>query len=110
MVLDNVDEADFLVNAQSVIQSQSSDCGRQNVRPLRDYIPQTQNGSILITTRSQESALKLSELNELIPVDPMDASNAVELLDKKLELTGKTHDKGHVELAATLEFMPLAIV
>ena len=92
IILDNVDDADFLVNVQSVIQSQSDDFGRQTLRPLRDYLPQSQNGSILITTRSQESALKLSEWNDLIPVDPMDVSNAVELLDKRLELTGQRND------------------
>ena len=110
MILDNVDDADFLVNAQPVIQSQSSDSGRQTLRPHRDYLPQSQNGSILITTRSRESALKLSERYDLISVDPMDASNAVELLDKKLESTGQKNDKDHIELAAALEFMPLAIV
>ena len=110
MILDNVDDAGFLVNGQAVIQSQSNDSGRQTLRPLRDYLPQSQNGSILITTRSQESALKLSERNDLIPVDPMDASNAVQLLDKKLESTGQRDDKDLVELAAALEFMPLAIV
>ena len=110
MVLDNVDDADFLVNAQIIIQSQSSDPGRQALQPLRDYLPQSQNRSILITTRSQQSALKLSERNDLIPVDPMDASNAVELLDKKLESTGQRNDKDLIELAAALEFIPLAIV
>ena len=110
MILDNVDDAGYLVNGQAVIQSQSNDSRCQTLRPLRDYLPQSQNGSILITTRSQESALKLSERNDLIPVDPMDASNAVELLNKKLESTGQRNDKDLVELAAALEFMPLAIV
>ena len=110
LILDNVDDADFLVNAQALIQSQPSDLGRRTLRPLRDYLPQSQNGSILITTRSRESALKLSEQNDLIPVDPMDSSNAIELLEKKLESTGQRNDKGHMELATALEFMPLAIV
>ena len=110
MILDNVDDADFFVNAQAPIQSQSSDFGRHTLRPLRDYLPQCKNGSILITTRSQESALKLSERNDLVPVDPMARSNAVELLEKKLESTEQRNNKDHVELAAALEFMPLAIV
>ncbi|KAL9062882.1 MAG: hypothetical protein Q9161_009717 [Pseudevernia consocians] len=110
MILDNVDDADFFVNAQAPIQSQSSDSGRRTLRPLRDYLPQSQNGSILITTRSRESALKLSEWNDLIPVDLMAPSNAVELLEKKLESTEQRNDKDLVKLAAALEFMPLAIV
>lgn len=110
MILDNVDNANFFVNAQAPIQSQSSDSGRRTLRPLRDYLPQSQNGSILVTTRSRESALKLSEWNDLIPVDLMTPSNAVELLKKKLESTEQRNDKDLVELAAALDFMPLAIV
>ena len=110
IILDNVDDADFLVNARVVIQSHSSDSGRQNLRPLRDYLPQSQNGSILITTQSRDSALNLTERNNLIPVDPMDPINAVELLNKKLESIGQKNDKDHEELADALEFMPLAIV
>ena len=34
IILDNVDDADFLVNARVVIQSQSSDSGRQNLQLL----------------------------------------------------------------------------
>lgn len=110
MILDNVDDAGFLVNAQTVIQSQSNDSDRQKFRPLRDYLPQNQNGSILITTRSRKSALKFLERNDLIPVGPINASNAVELLDKKLESIGQRNDKDYRELAAALEFIPLAIV
>ena len=40
----------------------------------------------------------------------MDASNVVELLDKKLESTGQRNDKDFLELAAALELMPLAII
>ena len=40
----------------------------------------------------------------------MAPSNAVELLKKKLESTEQRNDKDLVELAAALEFMPLAIV
>ena len=54
--------------------------------------------------------MKLSEWNDLIPVDLMALSNAVELLEKKLKLTEQRNDKDHMELAAVLEFMPLAIV
>lgn len=40
----------------------------------------------------------------------MDASNAVELLEKKLESIGQKNNKDYKELAVILEFMPLAIV
>ena len=44
MILDDVDDADLLVNAQSVSQSQSIDSGRQTIRQLSNYIPRSQNG------------------------------------------------------------------
>ena len=110
MILDNVDNIDFLINAQAPIQSQLSDSGHYTLRPLRDYLPQSQNGSIFTTTRSRESALKLSEQNDFILVNPMDPSNAVKLLEKKLELIGQRDNKEYSELAAVLKFMSLAIV
>ena len=40
----------------------------------------------------------------------MDLFNAIKLLKKKLELTGQRNNKNYAELAAALEFIPLAIV
>lgn len=110
MVLDNVDEADFLVDAQESVQNHPDGFVRSVLRPLGEYLPQSQNGSILMTTRSQESALKFLEPSGLIPVGHMDQSDAVELIRKKLESTGPSDDSDSMELAATLDFMPLAIV
>ncbi|KAF2098292.1 putative kinesin [Rhizodiscina lignyota] len=110
MILDNVDDAGFLIDSQPVEQSQSSDSSRQVLRPLREYLPQSQNGSILITTRSRESALKLVEQNGIVMVDPMDKADAFELLDKKLEPTVQRNDEDNTRLVAALERMPLAIV
>lgn len=54
--------------------------------------------------------MKLSELDDFIRVDPIDPSNAIKLLEKKLESTGQINKKDYIELAAILKFMPLAIV
>ena len=72
------------------------------------YLPQCQNGSILITTRGRNAALKLVEQHDIITVEPMGEADARTLLEKKL---GKQEDNGRIaELATALEFMPLAIV
>lgn len=110
MVLDNIDNADFLTHAQAVSPSQSRASDHQSPRPLRDYLPQSQNGAILVTTRSRKSALKVAEENEVILIDPMGASHAFELLDKKLGSIGEKNERDLKELAGTLEYMPLAIV
>lgn len=110
IILDNVDDANFLVEAHLVDQSQSSKSNGQSPRPLREYLPQSQNGSVLITTRSRESALKLVESKDIIQVKPMGQTHAAELLGKKLDSTAQGDAKDNAELVAVLEFMPLAIV
>ena len=89
MVLDNADDAAV-------------------VSKIFPYLPQSQNGSVLITTRSMSAALGLVEESEIIPVKPMEGKNAVTLFKKKLGT--ESNSAQLAELAAALEFMPLAIV
>ena len=108
LILDNVDDARFLVDAQPDNSENAS-------KPLREYLPYSQNGSILITTRSREAALKLVEEYGIILAEPMDETHAILLLKKKLEnvktkLGIEFDNKDITELVAVLEFMPLAIV
>jgi tetratricopeptide (TPR) repeat protein len=116
LILDNMDDAGFLVEGQSSSQEgQTNGLDSGLERPLGEYIPQCQNGSILITTRSRSAALKLVEEGNVIPVEPMDKAHAMTLLKKKLENVEKKlgirfQDEGVAELAAALECMPLAIV
>ena len=101
LILDNVDDARFLLEPHS---SQ----GQTASKPLREYLPHYERGSILITTRNKEAALKLIEKRDTIAVEPMNKANAVALFEKKL---GTQADNGEVvKLAAALEYMPLAIV
>ena len=110
LVLDNVDNAAFLVEPPSISQDrQLSGIESGNLRPLVSYLPQCQNGSILITTRSRSAALKLVERRNIITIEPMDRMDAQALFANKL---GK-HDLNidiAAELISALEFMPLAIV
>jgi tetratricopeptide (TPR) repeat protein len=75
---------------------------------LSDYLPQSPNGSILVTSRSQAVAHKLiGTHSNIIEVKPMDEDDALSLLDKKL--CSSTARKGVVKLVHALDFMPLAI-
>ncbi|PMD27600.1 hypothetical protein NA56DRAFT_667207 [Hyaloscypha hepaticicola] len=109
LILDNVDDAGFLVKVQSTSQDgQTNGIGNRNLRPLVAYLPQCPNGSILITTRSESVALELVEQRDIIAVEPMGKADALALFKNKL---GRHEDSDNTaELAATLEFMPLAIV
>jgi hypothetical protein len=100
LILDNVDDARFLLDNKPTTSGSVS-------KPLREYLPQSENSCILITTRSREAALKLVEPYDVIAVDPMDKTHALALFEKKLGV--QEDNKDIAELATVLEFMPLAI-
>ncbi|KAF1937442.1 hypothetical protein EJ02DRAFT_302154, partial [Clathrospora elynae] len=108
LVLDNIDDARFLLDRPVVSPNAAA-------KPLREYLPHCERGSILFTTRNKcggEAALRLVELRNVIAVEPMDESQAIELCEKKLGAQGHSqHNRTDTtELAAVLEYMPLAIV
>jgi hypothetical protein len=101
LVLDNVDDAHFLLDRPAT----NSTAAR---KPLREYLPHCERGSILVTTRNKEAARNLVEQRDIISLEPMDEAQALALFKKKL---GAEEDDGDiVELAAALEYMPLALV
>ena len=77
-------------------------------RPLREYLPHYKRGSILLTTRNKQAALRLVEQRDIATVGPMNKRQALALLEKKLGL--KEDGNNATELVTALENMPLAIV
>ena len=77
-------------------------------RPLIAYVPVSQNGSVLITSRAKDAALKLVEANDIVEVCPMEEELAVALIEKKL--SSKAERKEMVQLAETLECIPFTMV
>jgi hypothetical protein len=72
LVLDNIDNADFLLRSQS--KNSEAQEGSQSIglaQPLFQHLSLTENGSILITTRSRDIALKLVGKSNIIAVEPM---------------------------------------
>ena len=109
LVLDNVDDARFLLGVQSNINGQGQTTNAQVIRKLlREYLPHCERGSVLVTTRNKEAALKLVNQRDIVLVEPMDEAQALALFQKKLGAQGDSGDVA--ELAAALEYMPLAIV
>ncbi|KAF2008302.1 hypothetical protein BU24DRAFT_138403, partial [Aaosphaeria arxii CBS 175.79] len=106
LVLDNVDDASFLLEAQPASSKTAA-------RPLREYLPYCEHGSILVTTRNKEAALQLVEQRNIITLDPMDEAQSLTLLARKLGAQADKSDGAKLaeltELAAALEYMPLAI-
>ena len=113
LILDNVDDAGFLLEAPSAGRDgQTNGSEGKSLRPLVSYVPQCQNGSVLVTTRSRNVALQLVEQRDIIAVEPMDKRDALALLQRKLGQQDSSEEviEEVIELAAALEFMPLTMV
>ena len=112
LVLDNADDIELLKNHGISQETQANSSSDVLTQPLSAYLPQSENGSILVTTRDKSVALYLVEENEIVEIEPMNDSNALELLEKKLgKQLGENIDKNDaVELVKELEYMPLAII
>ncbi|KAK0316452.1 hypothetical protein LTR01_000200 [Friedmanniomyces endolithicus] len=96
IVLDNADDAGFLVERDS-----------RTGRNLLEYLPIVEHGTVLITSRSNAAAARLVDRRDMIDVHPMDEEHALALLEKRL---GQQANRSELlTLASALDFMPLAI-
>ncbi|KAF1818501.1 TPR-like protein [Dissoconium aciculare CBS 342.82] len=92
IVIDNADEIDFLVERSN------------GQTPLFKHLPPCNHGTILITSRSKISALKLVEPKEIVEIPPMGEQQAIALIEKQLG-----PNSGIQRLARALDYMPLAM-
>lgn len=107
LVLDNVDDSHFLPKASRADgQGRGISVNSEPRQPISVFLPQSQNGSILVTSRSKAVALELVEEKDIMAVQPMAPAHALALTEKKLGSLGEGDEL--TELAAALEFMPLA--
>ncbi|KAL1590352.1 hypothetical protein WHR41_00923 [Cladosporium halotolerans] len=109
LVLDNADDADFFLRKPSQTnKADSSDTTRRSGRGYLDYLPSSDHGAILVTSRNEASALQIVEERNIVSVQPMKEEEAVALLANKL-----TDQKGDLEqleeLAHSLDYVPLAL-
>ena len=75
---------------------------------LVELLPESTNGSILITFRSREVAFELvGDDDNIIAVEPMDQDRAVILFQKKLQDDSDNDEV--LDLLQHLDYMPLAI-
>ncbi|KAI1428853.1 P-loop containing nucleoside triphosphate hydrolase protein [Xylaria sp. FL1777] len=106
MILDSADCIDVFYDVDEKAKQTATVDGKN--RALSTYLPQSSNGSILVTTTSKELAFRLTGAHRnIIEVGPMDHDHALELLATKL---GSHYDKEDgAKLAEALEYMPLVI-
>ncbi|KAH6686371.1 hypothetical protein F5X68DRAFT_170313 [Plectosphaerella plurivora] len=94
LIVDNADDED-LVEGQE--------------QGICDFLPESDRGRILFTTRAQEIAFRLAE-NEIVNLSQMEDDDAFELLGKSLGDQSLLEDRKTVaELLSVLTRLPLAI-
>ncbi|KAK4097639.1 hypothetical protein N658DRAFT_569223 [Parathielavia hyrcaniae] len=100
MILDSADDPD-------VFYAPTSSDARAG-RPFATYLPQSRNGSVVITTRNKDLAFRLTGRRQsMIEVGPMAQTDALALLEKKLGSLPDTDVAA--DLVRALDFVPLAI-
>ena len=83
-------------------------CSDLAANEQRDILPESSNGSVLITSRSREAAFELvGEDEKILKVKPMSERYALALFRKKLK--GEDNEGEVLELLRNLDYMPLAI-
>lgn len=106
MIIDNADGPDIFS------ETDGADTTREVTDVLR-YIPDCEQGSILITTRDLKAGRSLTKGNAPIRVERMSTNESVEMLRNELEETGlgsQRADEDFDRLAAALGHLPLAMV
>ena len=97
LIVDNADDEEILFG------------GSSNSRSITDYLPESENGLILFTTRHREIAVSLAR-NEIVEVQEMDQKEAETFLKKSLTQNELLQEQTTVtELLNELAFLPLAI-
>ncbi|KAJ5797724.1 uncharacterized protein N7503_007020 [Penicillium pulvis] len=99
MLLDNLDDHElFHTNA-----AQGQGPSHHATRPLLDYIPRKLNGSVIMTSRSQDIALRFVQDSSLIQVEPMERSEATELLMRKIAFSDEEFSQQNQESLELME-------
>jgi tetratricopeptide (TPR) repeat protein len=105
LVLDNADDA------AALSPTGDGDGGGSSAlqQHLSMYLPPTRHGSVLVTSRTKRAAMQVVEDSDIILIKPMNDKTAHALLRKKLGGI-EEEDSSIVQLATTLDYMPLALV
>ncbi|KAF1966818.1 hypothetical protein BU23DRAFT_312572, partial [Bimuria novae-zelandiae CBS 107.79] len=110
MILDNADDDDVFFSADEDTggTAQTNEATSQK-RPLATFLPQTPNGSILITSRNSAAAFNLIGMHgSTAKVEPMGVEDALALLKTRVSISRSEEDDAKA-LVQALERIPLAI-
>jgi len=101
LIVDNADDIDMWIKNSGSRDERTS---------LIDYIPRSNKGSVVFTTRSRKAAVKFAHQN-VIKVAEMDEEAAIQVLSKSLVDQEFWNDhQAMLKMLNQLTFLPLAIV
>jgi tetratricopeptide (TPR) repeat protein len=102
MIIDNADDKDVFTSRPA--SHRQSEHGKQ----IHEFLPQSPNGAIVVTSRSRNAAFQVTyNYKHILAVDPMGESEAISLL--RCQLVGSHTDADMKLLVETLDCVPLAI-
>jgi tetratricopeptide (TPR) repeat protein len=108
MIIDNADDIDVFPRSSHKGHGSKEDISSNSATSLLEFLPQSPNGSILITSRSRDVAFRLTgSYSDIIKVQPMDQEQALALLRNKFDESFEQDDAA--ALVEALDYMPLAI-
>lgn len=109
LILDNVDDDMFFCLDDEVTGSIQQGKTKTQQQPLETFLPQSPNGTILITSRNSTAARNLvGHDGSIVEVEPMAEPEALELLETRVPLDEASR-KDASALVQVLEYIPLAI-
>jgi hypothetical protein len=108
MILDNADDASIFF-PPAISKSRESNIFSKNETPFASFLPQSPNGTILITSRTKEVAVRLMDnFDNIFPVEPMKETECLALLETKLSISESTKVDA-TRLVKALDGISLAI-
>jgi tetratricopeptide (TPR) repeat protein len=85
LIIDNADDSNVFFPPITRSQAQEPDIPDQPVALSSEFLPHTSNGSVLITSRNRDLAVRLTgNPASVVMVEPMDQADALALLQKKI--------------------------
>ena len=108
LILDNADDYEMFFGPPKAKANRPHSTPLGADGQLGGYIPECSHGSILVTTRNKQAAVKLTRNSGLIEVEKMTPTESSQLVIKKLEDDDLDHSQVAL-LTSRLENLPLAL-
>lgn len=113
LIIDDVDDEEVLTCRSAGGRGNQDDSASSAAPTLLDCIPQSSNGSILVTSRSRDLAFRVTgDYGDIIRVSPMDETRALTLLRNQLKGSFggiNLEQDDAIVLIEALDYMPLDI-